>query len=95
MQIFHCFKPTIIFLYIFIKWNNLDPNVRNSDTYENFKSTILKFIRPSPNRVFEFHNPQGIKFLARLHLGLSHLCEALFLKIINVFFPVCFLIINQ
>ena len=40
-----------------------------------FKNTILKFIRPSPNSVFECHNPQGIKFLTRLRLGLSHLRE--------------------
>ena len=58
-----------------IKWKNLDPNLRNSDTYGTFKNTILKFIRPSPNSVFECHNPQGIKFLTRLRLGLSHLRE--------------------
>ena len=58
-----------------IEWNNLDPNLRNSDTYGTFKNTILKFIRPSLNSVFECHNPQGIKFLTRLLLGLSHLRE--------------------
>ena len=63
------FPPTII------EWNNLDPNLRNSDTYGTFKNAILKFIRPSPNSVFECHNPQGIKFLTRLRLGLSHLRE--------------------
>ena len=50
-------------------------NLRNSDTYGTFKNTILKFIRPSPNSVSECHNPQGIKFLTRLRLGLSHLRE--------------------
>ena len=49
-----------------MEWNNLDRNLRNSDTYETFKNAILKFIRPSPNSVFERHNLQGIKFLARL-----------------------------
>ena len=38
-------------------------------------SKVLKFIRPSPNSVFECHNPKGIKFLTRLRLGLSHLRE--------------------
>ena len=51
------------------------PNLRNSDTYGTFKNAILKFIRPSPNSVFECHNAQGIKFLTRLRLGLSHLRE--------------------
>ena len=32
-------------------------------------------MRHSPNSIFECHNPQGIKFLTRLHLGLSHLRE--------------------
>ena len=34
-----------------IEWNNLDPNLRNSDTYATFKNAILKFIRPSPSSV--------------------------------------------
>ena len=36
---------------------------------------MLKLIRPSPNSVFKCHNPQGIKFLTTLRLGLSHLRE--------------------
>ena len=58
-----------------IERNNLNPNLRNADTYGTFKNAILKFIRPSPNSVFECHNPQRIKFLARLRLGLSHFRE--------------------
>ena len=58
-----------------IEWNNLDPKLRNSDTYRTFKNTILKFLRPSPNSVFKCHNPQGIKFPTRLRLALSLLWE--------------------
>ena len=58
-----------------IEWNNLDPNLRNSDIYGTFKNVILQFIRPSPNSVCECYNLQGIKFLTRLSLGLSHLRE--------------------
>ena len=61
-----------------IEWNNLDPNLRNSDTYGTFKNTIPKFIRPSPNSVSECHNLQGIKFLTKIRLGLSHLRERKF-----------------
>ena len=64
------FSPSTI-----IEWNNLDPNLRNSDTYGTFKNAILNFIRPSLNSVFHCHNPQGIKFLTRLGLDLSHLLE--------------------
>ena len=30
-------------------------------------------IRSLPNKVSNFHNPQGLKLLTRLRLGLSHL----------------------
>ena len=36
---------------------------------------LLKFIRPSPNSVFNCHDCKGIKHLTRLRLGLSHLRE--------------------
>ena len=49
--------------------------MRNSNTSGTFKNAILKFIRLSPDSVFECHNPQGIKFLTRHHLGLSNLRE--------------------
>ena len=31
-----------------------------------FKKNLLKFIRPSPNRVFNCHDCKGIKYLTRL-----------------------------
>ena len=37
------------------------------------KKNILKLIRPSPNSIFNCHNPKGVKLLTRLRLGLSHL----------------------
>ena len=33
----------------------------------------MQFIRPSPNSIFNCHNPKGVKLLTRLRLGLSHL----------------------
>ena len=33
----------------------------------------MKFIRPSPNSIFNSHNAKRIKLLTRLRLGLSHL----------------------
>ena len=43
--------------------------------YNVFKNSIFKFIRPSPNKIFQCHNPKGIKLVTRLRLGLSHLWE--------------------
>ena len=39
------------------------------------KKNLLKFIKPSPNSVFNCYNCKGIKYFTRLRLGLSHLRE--------------------
>ena len=51
------------------------PQPRRCDSYNVFKSNILKFIRPSSNSFFDCHNPIGIKYITRIRLGLSHLRE--------------------
>ena len=38
-----------------------------------FKLSLLNFVRPVANGVFEINNPYGLKLLTRLRLGLSHL----------------------
>ena len=38
-----------------------------------FKKCILAFIRPSTNNTFHYHDPNGLKLITRLRLGLSHL----------------------
>ena len=55
-----------------IEWNKLDPNLRSAASLSVFKKNLLKFIRPSPNSVFNCHNCRGIKYLTKLRLGLSH-----------------------
>ena len=37
------------------------------------KLSLLKFVRPVANSVFDINNPYGLKLLTRLRLGLSHL----------------------
>ena len=56
-----------------IEWNNLNKPIRNSESLSIFKRSILKFIRPSPNSTYNCFNTKGIKDLARLRLGSSHL----------------------
>ena len=58
-----------------IEWNNLDPHLRKSESFSVFKSNILKFIRPTPNSVYNCHNPREIYLSIRLRFGLSHLRE--------------------
>ena len=55
------------------EWNKLDRNIRNSDFLNIFKLSLLKFVRPVANSVFDIINPYGLKLLTRLRLGLSHL----------------------
>ena len=57
-----------------LEWNNLDSSLRNSAN-NVFKNSILKFIRPSPPKIVQSHNPKEIKLVTRLGLVLSHLWE--------------------
>ena len=58
-----------------IEWNKTDKNIPKSESLNILKKSILKFIRPSQNRVYNCHNPKGIKLLTTLRVGLSHLRE--------------------
>ena len=69
----HTFFKNSFFLSSIIEWNKLDHNIRNSSSFNIFRKSILKFIRPSANSLFNCHNPKGIKNITRMRLGLSHL----------------------
>ena len=49
-----------------VTWNKIKKNTRKSESLNIFKKSILKFIRPSQDRVYNCHNPKGIKLLTRL-----------------------------
>ena len=69
----HTFFKNSFFPSAIIEWNKLDHNIRSSSSLNIFSKDILKFIRPSVNSLFNYHNPKGLKFITRLRLGLSHL----------------------
>ena len=79
MIIYPILKPGVTFSEIIFfpstvtEWNKLDRDIRNSDSLNVFKLSLLKFVRPVANSVFEINNPYGLKLLTRLRLGLSHL----------------------
>ena len=50
------------FLSAIIEWNNFYLNLRNSDSNSAFKEKVLTFTRPSPNSLFDIHNPKGRYF---------------------------------
>ena len=72
----HNFFKTLFFPSSIIEWNKLDPGrLRKAESLSVFKTNILKYMRPSPNSVYNCHNPKGIKFITRLRLGLSNLSK--------------------
>ena len=60
---------------VMLEWNKIDVNIHNSTSCNVFKKVILKFIRPEPNQVFNVDSSEGLKFLTRIRLGLSHLVD--------------------
>ena len=58
-----------------IEWNKLDQNICNSENLNIFNKKLSKFILLSRRSVFRFHNLKGVKLLARLRFGQSHLWE--------------------
>ena len=69
----HNFFQNSFFPAAIKEWNRLDIHIRKSDSINIFKKRILNFIRALPNKVLNSNNPQGLKLLTRLQLGLSHL----------------------
>ena len=69
-----CFKNSSI-PNVINGWNKLDPDIRSSSSYNLFRNTLLKFIRPVQRNTFNINDLAGVKLLTRLQLGLSHLRE--------------------
>ena len=68
----NCFINTL-FLPTIAEWNKLGLSICKSTSLNIFKSRLLRFVRPLEMSVFSCHNPIGIKNLARIRLGFSHL----------------------
>ena len=62
-------SKTLSFPSANIEWNNLDPTLRNSKNFVDFKNSMLKFIRSSPSNVFNCNKYKGIRLITWLRLG--------------------------
>ena len=69
----HRFFEKKFFPATITEWNDLDYSLRNAPCISVFKQNILKSIHLGTNKVFNIYNPHGLKLLARLRLGVSHL----------------------
>ena len=54
----HTFFKNSFFSSTIIEWNKLDHNIRNSSSFNIFRKSILNFISPSANSLFNCHNPK-------------------------------------
>ena len=76
------FIPNVI-----TEWNKLDPDIRSSFSYNLFRNTLLKFMRPAQRQTFNINDSVGIKLLTRLRLDLRERKSRLdFRDILN---PLC------
>ena len=53
MNIKHNFFKNTLFPSTITEWNKLDPAIQNSTSFNSFKESILKFIRPASNSIFQ------------------------------------------
>ena len=63
------------FPYCIKEWSKLNDKIRNIKSINKFKVTIIHFIRPKGNSLFDIHDTNGIKLLSRLRFNFSHLNE--------------------
>ena len=68
------FKNSLI-PYLVREWNRLSTEIRSSTSCQEFRKSLLSFVKPACSSLFSIHCPIGVKLLVRLRLGFSHLCE--------------------
>ena len=86
----HNFFKNSFFPPSVIEWNNLGNSIRSPESLALVKKSILRFIRPTPNRIFNCHNPIGIKLITRLRFGSSHLRDHKFKhNFLDCLNPIC------
>ena len=84
-----CFKYSF-FSNSLSEWSQLAPEIQNLGPIVVFKSKLLSFIRPSKRSIFNVNNPEGVKYLTRLHLRFNHLNERKFrLGFLDTSNPLC------
>ena len=56
-----------------IAWNGIGSVLRGAESLSVFKKNILKVIRPVKKSLFNIHNPNGIRWIFQMRVGLSPL----------------------
>ena len=61
------------FPYCNVNWNKVDASIQDAPTLSQFKSALLKKIRPIPKSYFNVTDKIGLRRLSQLRVGLSDL----------------------
>ena len=77
--------------YVVRKWNRLSTEIHNSIYCQEFRKSLLSFIKPTCYALFSIHHPVGVNFLVRLKLDFSHLRQHKFRHYFHgTLIPLCF-----
>ena len=61
------------FPFCYLKWNSLDPSLKDSVSVDAFKANYLKSIRPPKNNIFGINDRRGLSLLTRMRVTFSDL----------------------
>ena len=59
--------------YVVREWNRLSSEIHNSISCQEFRKSLLSFIKSNCYSLFSIHHSFGVSVLVRLRLGFSHL----------------------
>ena len=69
LRYLHSFYPDSV-----ISWNSLGPEIRKIESISEFKKKLIETIRPhKAHPIFNVHDPENIKYIYQLRVGLSQL----------------------
>ena len=78
------------FLHCAKEWSKLSEKIRNIDSLNKFKSSVLSFIRSRENSIFAIHDINVVKLLNRLTLNYSYLNKHKFRHNLNgIIYTMC------
>ena len=71
----HSFSKTLSLLLLSLNGKKLGPGIRNSRSLSIFRKKLLHFIRPTPNSIYNCHNPKRVELITGLRLWLYSLIQ--------------------
>ena len=73
MRCRNAYSKKIFIPYVKKEWNKLSTKIRNLASYQQFKKSLLSFIKLTCSLLFSIHHPVGVKLIVRLRFGFSNI----------------------